>query len=54
MRSGGSGYYPKEGEHVHIGYLTKGAHVFVNAAHDICMKERAHVQAPNAAGTVVR
>jgi acetylornithine deacetylase/succinyl-diaminopimelate desuccinylase-like protein len=54
MRGGGSGYYPKEGEHVHVGDLTRGARVFVNAAHDICMKERGAVQAPNATGTVVR
>lgn len=53
-RTGGAGYYPKEGEHVHIGDLTKGARVFVNVAHDICMKERGTVRAPNAMGTIVR
>lgn len=53
-RGGGSGYYPKEGEHVSIADLTKGTHVFINAAHDICMKDRMEVRAPNAAGTIVR
>jgi acetylornithine deacetylase len=53
-RGGGTGYYPKEGEHVHIGDLTKGARVFVQTAHDICSKERKSVRAPNAMGTIVR
>jgi acetylornithine deacetylase len=53
-RGGGAGYYPKEGEHVHVGDLTKGVHVFVTAAHDVCMKERKSVRAPNAMGTIVR
>jgi acetylornithine deacetylase len=53
-RTGGAGYYPKEGEHVHVGDLTRGTHVFINAAHDICMKERGSVRAPNAMGTIVR
>ena len=53
-RGGGSGYYPKEGEHAHVGDLVKGVHVFVHAAHDICMKDRMEVRAPNAAGTIVR
>lgn len=52
-RGGGSGYYPKEGEHVHVGDLTKGAEVFVRAAGEICMKDRAAVRA-RPSGTVVR
>jgi acetylornithine deacetylase len=51
---GGTGYYPKEGEHVHVGDLTKGARVFINVAHDICLKDRRSVQTPNAMGTIVR
>jgi acetylornithine deacetylase len=54
MRGGGSGYYPKEGEHVHIGDLTAGAAVFVHAANDICNQERGAVRAAEAAGTLVR
>jgi acetylornithine deacetylase len=53
-RGGGTGYYPKEGEHVHIGDLTKGAQVFIRTAHDICTKQRKDVRAPNAMGTIVR
>ena len=53
MRGGGGGYYPKKGEYLHVGDPTRGAHVFVNAAHDIRIKERKAVQAANAMGTVV-
>ena len=53
-RGGGTGYYPKEGEHVHVEDLTKGTEVFVHAALDVCMKDRKSVRAPNAVGTVVR
>ena len=53
-RKGGTGYYPKEGEHVHIGDLTKGTRVFIEAATDICMKDRMAVRAPGALGTIVR
>ncbi len=54
MRGGGSGYYPKEGEHVHVGDLTKGAQVFVRAACDVCMQDRAAVRAAHPAGSIVR
>ena len=54
MRGGGSGYYPKEGEHVSIGDLTLGAAVFVHAANDICMQPRAAVRANQPSGTVTR
>jgi acetylornithine deacetylase len=53
-RGGGTGYYPKEGEHVHIGDLAKGTEVFVRAALDVCMTDRKSVRAPNAMGTIVR
>jgi acetylornithine deacetylase len=53
-RGGGSGYYPKEGEHVHVGDITKGAHVFVRAACDVCMRDRAAVRAAYPMGTIVR
>lgn len=53
-RGGGSGYYPKEGEHANVDDLTKGAEVFVRTAHDICMQDRAAVRQPNAMGTIVR
>lgn len=53
-RGGGSGYYPKEGEHVHVGDLTKGAQVFVRAACHICMQDRVSVRAAHPAGTIVR
>lgn len=53
-RGGGTGYYPKEGEHVHIGDLTKGTEVFIRATLDVCTKERKSVRAPNALGTIVR
>ena len=53
-RGGGNGYYPKEGEHVHIGDLTKGTEVFVRAALDVCSKERKTVRASKAMGTIVR
>ena len=51
---GGTGYYPKEGEHASVHDLTKGAHVFVNAAHDICMKDRLEIRKPDVSGTIVR
>jgi acetylornithine deacetylase len=54
IRGGGTGYYPKEGEQVHVGDLTKGTRVFINVALDVCLKERGSVHAPNAMGTVVR
>lgn len=54
MRGGGSGYYPKEGEHVHIGDLTSGAQVFVQVAQDICNQERGAVFAKQASGTIIR
>ncbi len=54
IRSGGSGYYPKEGEHVNLVDLTKGVEVFIRAADDICNRDRTSVQLPNALGTVVR
>ena len=53
-RGGGSGYYPKEGEHASIEDMTKGTHVYIHAAHDICMKDRMEVRAPDVAGTIVR
>ena len=53
-RGGGTGYYPKEGEHASIKDLTKGTHVFIHAAHDICMKNRLEVRKPDVAGTIVR
>jgi acetylornithine deacetylase/succinyl-diaminopimelate desuccinylase-like protein len=40
-RSGASGIYPSDGEQAHLVDLTKGAQVFVRAAYDFCMKERA-------------
>jgi acetylornithine deacetylase/succinyl-diaminopimelate desuccinylase-like protein len=52
IRGGGSGYYPKEGEHVHVGDLTKGAQVFVKAAFDICSKSRVSVRSNQPSGTV--
>jgi len=54
IRGGGSGYYPKEGEHVNLIDLTKGVEVFIRSADDICNRDRASVRLPNAAGTVVR
>jgi acetylornithine deacetylase len=53
-RQGGTGYYPKEGEHVSVVDLTKGTQVFIQTADDVCMKERKSVRAPNAQGTIVR
>jgi acetylornithine deacetylase len=52
MRGGGSGYYPKEGEHVNAVDVTKGAQVFVHAAVNICQKDRAAVRANQPSGTV--
>jgi acetylornithine deacetylase/succinyl-diaminopimelate desuccinylase-like protein len=52
MRGGGSGYYPKEGEHVSAVDLTHGARVFVRAAADICMQPRGAVRANQPLGTV--
>lgn len=54
IRGGGSGYYPKEGEHVNVTDLAKGVEVFIRSAEDICNRDRASVRLPNAAGTVVR
>ena len=34
-RGGGTGYYPKEGEHVNIDDLTKGTEVFIRTAIDV-------------------
>jgi acetylornithine deacetylase/succinyl-diaminopimelate desuccinylase-like protein len=53
MRGGGSGYYPKEGEHVSVIDLTRGAEVFIRAAHDICTKSRSEVRNNQPSGTVV-
>jgi acetylornithine deacetylase len=53
MRGGGSGYYPKEGEHVNVVDITRGAEVFVRAAHDVCMKTRAEVRSNQPSGTVM-
>jgi acetylornithine deacetylase len=53
VRDGGSGYYPKEGEHVHIGDLTRGTEVFVHAACDICTQDRLAVRANRPSGTVM-
>jgi acetylornithine deacetylase len=53
MRGGGSGYYPKEGEHVHVGDLTRGAAVFVNAAAAICSQSRSAIRGNPPSGTVV-
>ncbi|MGB3390980.1 MAG: M20/M25/M40 family metallo-hydrolase, partial [Pseudaminobacter sp.] len=54
MRGGGSGYYPKEGEHISTVDVTKGAEVFVRAAHDVCMKDREEVKGNNKpSGTVI-
>ena len=52
MRGGGSGYYPKEGEHVSVVDLTLGAKVFVQAAADVCMQPRGAVRANQPSGTV--
>ncbi len=52
MRGGGSGYYPKEGEHVHVGDITQGAEVFVHAACDICAQDRMAVRSNRPGGTV--
>ncbi len=52
MRGGGSGYYPKEGEHVHVGDITQGAQVFVHAACDICAQDRTAVRSKRPGGTV--
>jgi acetylornithine deacetylase/succinyl-diaminopimelate desuccinylase-like protein len=52
MRGGGSGYYPKEGEHVHVGDITQGAEVFVHAACDICTQDRMAVRSNRPGGTV--
>jgi acetylornithine deacetylase/succinyl-diaminopimelate desuccinylase-like protein len=38
-RNGGNGY-ASEGEHAHIGDLTRGAQVFVRMAADVCMRDR--------------
>ena len=54
MSGGGSGYYPKEGEHVSVNDLTKGVEVFIRNAHNICMQDRNAVRQPNATGTIVR
>ncbi|HEY7386733.1 MAG TPA: M20/M25/M40 family metallo-hydrolase [Beijerinckiaceae bacterium] len=53
MRGGGSGYYPKEGEHVSVVDLTRGAEVFIRAAHDVCTKSRSEVRNNQPSGTVV-
>ena len=53
-RGGGTGYYPKEGEHASVQDLTKGTQVFVHAAHDICRKGRLEIRKPDVAGTIVR
>jgi hypothetical protein len=53
MRGGGSGYYPKEGEHISVIDVTKGAKVFVRAASNICMQNRAAVRANQPSGTVI-
>jgi acetylornithine deacetylase/succinyl-diaminopimelate desuccinylase-like protein len=52
MRGGGSGYYPKEGEHVHVGDITQGAEVFIHAACDICAQDRMAVRSNRPGGTV--
>jgi acetylornithine deacetylase/succinyl-diaminopimelate desuccinylase-like protein len=52
MRGGGSGYYPKEGEHASVVDLTLGAKVFVHAAADACMQPRGIVRANQPSGTV--
>jgi len=54
MRGGGSGYYPKEGEHAHLGDLQTGAAVFVHAANDVCSQERGAVRSSSPGGTVIR
>jgi acetylornithine deacetylase/succinyl-diaminopimelate desuccinylase-like protein len=53
IRGGGSGYYPKEGEHVHVGDLVKGAEVFVRTAADVCTKDRSAVRMNQPSGTVM-
>lgn len=53
MRGGGSGYYPKEGEHVSLVDVTRGAEVFVRAAADMCMQDRAAVRSNRPSGTVM-
>jgi acetylornithine deacetylase len=52
MRGGGSGYYPKEGEHASAVDLTLGAKVFVNAAADVCMQPRGAVRPNQPSGTL--
>jgi len=54
MRGGGSGYYPKEGEHISIDDLLSGARVFVQVANDMCNQERGVVRTKEASGTVIR
>lgn len=53
MRGGGSGYYPKEGEHVHAGDLTSGTAVFVRAASDMCNQPRNAIRNNQPSGTIV-
>lgn len=53
MRGGGSGYYPKEGEHISVVDVTKGAEVFVRAAVDVCAQSRASVHGNRPSGTVI-
>jgi acetylornithine deacetylase/succinyl-diaminopimelate desuccinylase-like protein len=52
IRGGGSGYYPKEGEHVHVSDLVKGAEVFVRTAADVCAKDRSAIRMNQPSGTV--
>lgn len=42
---GGSGYYPKEGEHAHANDLYEGSQVYIHLALDVCNKDRAEVMA---------
>ena len=52
-RSGGSGYYPQEGEQANVDDLTQGVNVFVRTAVDLCMRPRAEVRAAAHRGTVI-
>ncbi|MBI4608412.1 MAG: M20/M25/M40 family metallo-hydrolase [Candidatus Rokubacteria bacterium] len=52
-RSGGSGYYPREGEQVSVTDLVKGTQVFVLTALDLAMRSRAGLRAGRPSGTVI-
>jgi acetylornithine deacetylase/succinyl-diaminopimelate desuccinylase-like protein len=51
---GGSGHYPKEGEHSHVDDILESARVYIHLAGDVCSKDRQEVLAnrPPHRGTV--